>query len=470
MNPDRLRGKKVSVIGAGKSGIAAAELLLRAACAVPFVSEHGTMTEPAMERLQASGIAFEQGGHTSRVYDADLCIVSPGIAPSAPVLQSMKDRGIALFGEIELASWFCRSRIIAITGTDGKTTTTTLVHRICEADGKTRGYRAFCVGNIGVPFSSLVQEMAGHDVAVVELSSYQLERCMTFRPLVSLLTNITPDHLARYGGDMDAYARAKFRIYANQKAGDSLMYNDDDPVLRRHFSDAGMFPFRIIPFGRHAGRALEAGGGGDAVFPDGEMIVSLSGGRRQEVIRTGDFMKRSFRGEHNLSNVLAAVAASCAAGIPVEVIRSVLTEFPGVEHRQEFVGTARGLDWVNDSKATNVNAMKQALQATPGKLLLIAGGRDKGNDYRQVSQLVVDKAVCVIAIGESKQNIVRAFEGLVPVFEAESLGDAVLRAASFGSVGETVLFSPGCASFDMFDNFEQRGKAFKQFVGELTAC
>ena len=463
-----LSGKKVSVIGAGKSGIAVARLLQRKGAEV-LLSEFGPLRDAEAASLRDQQISVEQQGHSERVYDADFAVISPGIPPHVPVVQGLLKRGIALYSEIEIASLFCRARIVGITGTDGKTTTSTLVHRICEVDGERNGYRAYCVGNIGVPFSSMVLDMQPHDIAVVELSSYQLERCVTFRPEVSVITNITPDHLDRYEGDLRKYAAAKFRIYANQGPLDTLIYNGDDPLLAAHFV-AGRegFAFRIIPFGLEP--LIEEGGDGPLVLLDGDTIVRRTVNGDEPVIKTSEFQKESFRGRHNVSNVLAAVAVAGALGIDNESAGLALREFGGVEHRQEFVLTLNGAGWINDSKATNINAMRQALEAVPGKVVLIAGGRDKGNDYASISSLVQKKVRLLIALGESQARILSAFEGIVPVQPASSLQDAVALARQGAGEGDTVLFSPGCSSFDMFENFEERGRIFKQCVHQLPIC
>jgi UDP-N-acetylmuramoylalanine--D-glutamate ligase len=454
---------KASVLGAGKSGLAAAELLMKAG-ARPFVSEFGLMSTEAISLMNELAIPFEESGHTERVFDAAFCIVSPGIPQTAPVLHEMSRRGIPVYSEIEAASWFCPARIIGITGTDGKTTTATLIHRICEAEGQRSGFRAFSVGNIGVPFSSKVLEAGPKDMVVLELSSYQLERCVTFRPDVAVLTNITPDHMDRYGGDIRAYAAAKFRIHANQGTEGTVVYNHDDPMLREHFT-GGTWPFRVVRFGVQ-GCTPEPGVAGCVTVRDGA-IVDLGSG--EEVIGIDEFVKPSFRGEHNIYNALAAVAASRAAGVSSEAIREGLVKFGGVEHRQEFAGSACGLEWINDSKATNVNAMRQALQAVPAGMVLIAGGRDKGNDYGSVAALVKEKVACIVAIGESQEKLAAAFEGIVRVVKAGSLREAVTEAAKAGTPGSTVLFSPACSSFDMFRDFEDRGEQFKQLVKELSS-
>ncbi|MFZ4524000.1 MAG: UDP-N-acetylmuramoyl-L-alanine--D-glutamate ligase [Chlorobium sp.] len=460
-------GKRVSVIGAGKSGIAAAGLLKGEGADV-LLSELGRIGEKEVLFLQEMQILFEEEGHSESVYDADFCVISPGIPPSALVVKSLQARGIPMYSEIEIASRFCKARIVGITGTDGKTTTATLVHRICEEDGRQNGYRSYSVGNIGVPFASMVRQMNAGDVAVVELSSYQLERCFTFRPDVAVITNITPDHLDRYEHDMLRYADAKFRIFKNQGAHDTLVYNADDPLLRAHFSAASdRFPFRILPFGMEPAPA----GGVDCreVLLDGEAIVVRQASGEEQLMRTSDFLKNSFRGHHNISNVLAAVAATRALGIQGEAVRSALREFSGVEHRQEFVVTINGADWVNDSKATNINAMRQAIEAVPSTAVLIAGGRDKGNDYASITGLVQNKVSLLIAIGESKAKIASFFDGIVALKVASSLEEAVLFAREAALPGQTVLFSPGCASFDMFRNFEERGQQFKQCVHHLSS-
>jgi UDP-N-acetylmuramoylalanine--D-glutamate ligase len=460
-----LKGKRVSVIGAGISGIAAAELLYREGAKV-LVSELGRIGTENMLRLQEMEISIEQGGHTEEVYDADFCVISPGIPPHAEVVKNMQAKGIPLYSEIEIASRFCNARIVGITGTDGKTTTSTIVHRICQEDGLRNGYSAFSVGNIGVPFSSMVRDMNVADVAVVELSSYQLERSPTFRPDVAVITNITPDHLDRYEGDIHRYAAAKFRIYENQGTEDTLIYNWDDPLLRSHFTGAAdRFPFRIIPF------SMVPVSGGESyssiVFLEDDTIVVRSAAGDDHIIKTSEFLKSSFRGSHNISNVLAAVAVARSLGIDNDVVRVSLREFRGVEHRQEYVRNINGVDWINDSKATNINAMRQALEALPGKGVLIAGGRDKGNDYASIYGLVREKISLIIALGESQGKIVTAFQGVVDVKAAASLEDAVFLAHNAARDGQSVLFSPGCASFDMFKNFEDRGMQFKQCVHEL---
>lgn len=462
---EQVKDKHVSVIGARRSGIAAA-LLLQEQGASVFVSDSGLLGDHERTFLKQNSIAFEEGKHSGRILEADFSVVSPGIPPYVPVIRRLEEEGVPLFSEIEVASWFCRARIIGITGTDGKTTTATLIAAMCGFDAAAEGYRVFSAGNIGVPFSSLVGEMVLGDIAVVELSSYQLERCKTFRPDVSVITNIMPDHLDRYEGSMQRYAEAKYRIYAAQRRGDWLVYNFDNEILRAHFnSNEGYVP-GLVPFGLD--QEAVAGEGGNYAAMDGEWLITVINGKKDAVIHADELFKRSFRGRHNLENALAAVAAVRVAGIGVSPARDALRGFGGVEHRQEYVGTINGVDWINDSKATNLNALRRALEAVPGKLILIAGGREKGGDFGEVEEAVREKVSVLVAFGESRDKFAEAFSPVVRVAQVLSLEEAVALAKQHAVAGETVLFSPGCSSFDMFENFEVRGTVFKECIREIA--
>ena len=465
MDAGTTRGKRVSIIGAKRSGIAAALLLQEHGAAV-FVSDSEPLGEHERSLLEQHGIFFEERGHSDRILNADFCIVSPGIPPDAPAIRRLEKQGVALFSEIEAASWFCSARIIGITGTDGKTTTATLVAAMCGADAAELGYRVFSAGNIGTPFSSLVGEMSKGDIAVVELSSYQLERCKTFRPDVAVITNIMQDHLDRYGGSMRRYAEAKYSIYARQRRQDSLVYNVDNEVLREHFADSGEFVPELVPFGMDKERVGRAGSSYSTM--EGEWLATVINGEKEKVISKTDLFKRSFRGSHNLENALAAVAAARVAGVGLSSVRKALREFHGVEHRQEYVRTIQGVDWINDSKATNLNALRQALEAVPGRLVLIAGGRGKGDDFGELEDAVREKVSVLVVFGESKSKFAAAFASVVRVVQVSMLEEAVEQARRYALTGETVLFSPGCSSFDMFENFEVRGMMFKKCILEIA--
>ena len=465
MHASLVEGKRVTIIGAKRSGIASA-LLLQEKGATVFVSDSAPVGEPERNLLDRRGIAYEQSVHSGKVLDADFCIVSPGIPSGVPVIRSIEKEGIPLFSEIETASWFCSARIIGVTGTDGKTTTATLIAAICDADASARGHRVFKAGNIGVPFSSVVGEMRTGDIAVVELSSYQLERCDTFRPDVAVITNIMPDHLDRYEGSMQRYAEAKYRIYANQGSSDSLVYNLDNKMLREHFSDRKNISSKLVPFSLDS--RLAAAAGCDYATADGEWLAMVTGGEKRNIIRTADLVNRCFRGRHNLENALAAIAAASVAGVAKESIRQALAQFGGVEHRQEYVGTIREIDWINDSKSTNLNALSKAIEATPGKLVLIAGGREKGGDFSRLHDQVREKVDMLVVFGESQEKFAVELSPFVRVVHAASLDDAVKQALRYAMPGQTVLFSPGCSSFDMFENFEERGMKFKQKIREIA--
>jgi UDP-N-acetylmuramoylalanine--D-glutamate ligase len=448
---EHVRGMRISVIGAARSGVAVARFLASQGAQV-FVSdqqpEQNLQTQTA--ELARAGIPYETGSHSDRVYDADLLVLSPGVPSDAPVVREAVRRLRRVVSEIEVASWFCPARIIAVTGSNGKTTTTALLGRIL-ADAK----RLHLVGgNIGTAFSSLLPDLTDAHLAVLEISSFQLDHIERFRPWISLLLNITEDHMDRYDHSMEKYAASKARIFMNQRDGDVLIYNADDPWTARVAQSCGC---RSIPVS--AQQRLNEG-----AYLDGTLLVTRLGGVRTDVI---DADQISIRGIHNLYNSMAAVLAAQVAGVKTASLRATLRNFKGVEHRLEFVRDLDGVQYINDSKATNVDSVYYALLAYRRPIVLLLGGRDKGNDYSRLLGIVRERVKAIIALGESAAKVRNAFEHTVPVTEVSSLNDAVQTARRLAAAGDIVLLSPACASFDWFENFEHRGRVFKELVHQL---
>ena len=451
MDVSQLRNKKISVIGAARSGVAVAKLLQSAGSTV-FVSDK---TGPEKLKAEARvlddlGIVYELGGHSERVYDCSLMVISPGVPGNAPVVLEARKRALEVVSEVEVASWFCRSPIIAITGSNGKTTTTTLIGRIL-GDAKKK---CTVAGNIGTAFSSVVLELAPTDLAVLEISSFQLDHCETFRPRISAIMNITQNHMDRYDHSMEKYAGSKARIFINQKADDALIYDADDEQTVKIVQSARC---KRIPFSIR--QRLTEG----AYVEDGTLVTALDG-KRTEVIEVGDI---SIKGPHNLYNAMAAALVGQLTGVGAASIRATLKNFKGVEHRQEFVREVNGVRYYNDSKATSVEAVRYALQAFDQPIVLMLGGRDKGNDYSRILDLVQKHVRAIVAMGESADKVETAFSGTKPVRRASSIDEAVQTAQRFAQRGDVVLLSPACASFDWFENYEQRGRVFKELVKNL---
>lgn len=449
-----LRGRRVTVVGAARSGLGAARLLVAAGASV-FVSDMspaGNLTASFIE-LKKNGIPFEAGGHTERVYDADLMVISPGVPSDAEIIREAGLKGIRVVSEIELASWFCAARIAAVTGTNGKTTTVTLLGRLLED----AAVPSTVAGNIGTAFSGVAAGAARGSVVALEVSSFQLDHIETFRPAVAVLLNITPDHLNRYGGSFERYARSKCRVFGNQGPGDTLVYNADDPETKSRVAKHAPAGVRLLPFG------LEEPAG-DGAFRRNGALVARIGGREEEVIGAAEI---GIPGLHNLYNSMAATLAAMTLGVTAPQARSTLAAFRGVEHRLEFVRELRGVRYVNDSKATNVESVWYALQSYASPIVLILGGRDKGNDYSKIAPLVSGSVKSIVAVGESADKVVKFFSGSVPVVKAASMKEAVDRSAAAASEGDVVLLSPACASFDWFDNYEHRGRTFKEAVWAL---
>ncbi len=449
-----VHSKRVAVIGAARSGLAAAELLRHEGARV-FVSDSGNEQSlaAARERLRALEIPFETGGHSGQVFDADLIVASPGVPSDAPVLREAVRRGVRVVSELEMASWFCRAPIIAVTGTNGKTTTTTLIGRMLHDDKRKHAV----AGNIGTAFSAIVGSLDPSSLAVLEVSSFQLDGIETFRPHVAIILNITPDHLDRYDHDFEKYIASKCRVFEHQAAEDVLIYNHDDKVTRERVLPMASGRVRLLGFGR--GEEFEEG-----AFLDHGVLTTLLGGVRSEIVPADQI---SIRGMHNLYNSMAAVLAARVVGVNPPSLRATLRNFKGVEHRLEFVREVNGVKYVNDSKATNVDSVWYALQSFGEPLVVLMGGRDKGNDYTSLLGLVKDHVRAIVAIGESAEKVLRSFSPVANVVVAHTMEEAVRTAASLAMAGDVVLLSPACASFDWFRNYEHRGEVFKEIVRSL---
>jgi UDP-N-acetylmuramoylalanine--D-glutamate ligase len=447
-----LKGKKVLVVGLGKSGLAAA-LFLRRHGAQVTVSDVRSAEALAKDipALLDEGIMVEAGGHGLLTFRRqDLIVVSPGVPLETPELVQARNFGRPIIGELELAARFLRGNTLAITGSNGKTTTTSLVGDILE----TAGFNTLVGGNIGVPVVALIDESTPETWSVLEVSSFQLESTEQFHPHIAVILNITPDHLDRHG-TFENYARAKERIFAAQTAEDFIVLNADNA---RTAQAAAHAPSRVFWFSLDRtvpqGAFVEAGhvvyrGAKDAAT---ETIMPLTG--------------IPLKGEHNVENVLAAVCAARLAGAPADVIRRAVEKFRAVEHRLEFVTTVNGVEFFNDSKATNVDATAKAVAAFNNGIHLILGGKDKNSDYSQLAQLLRQHVRAIYTIGSAAPKIESQLRGVVSLHSCETLNKAVTAAASAARPGEIVLLAPACSSFDQFESYEHRGRVFKELVNE----
>ncbi|MCI0448711.1 MAG: UDP-N-acetylmuramoyl-L-alanine--D-glutamate ligase [Chlorobi bacterium] len=449
--------KRVSVIGAARSGVAAAKLFKKKGFEV-FLSdstEEKKIIPFFVKEIQTSGINAEFGKHSKSVYEADLMIVSPGVPQDSEVIQTALKKGVEVVSEIEAASWFCNGKIISITGTNGKTTTTTLIGEIF----KDAGYKALVCGNIGTAFSEVVESADENSVIALETSSFQLDNIKNFKPFIAILLNITPDHLDRYGKSYSRYTQSKMRVTENQSGSDYFVYNYDDEATRNAVTRDVKAKQYVFSMGSSVKEKFQAG-----AFVDNYNMIYFYNKGEEKVI---DTRKLNIKGQHNVYNSMASVIAAQVFGIKTESIKKTLESFGGVEHRLEFVRELSGIKFYNDSKATNVNSVWYALQGFDKPIVLILGGRDKGNDYRQIEKQVKANVKYIVAIGESKQKVYDFFKNIVPVLIVTDMEDAVNKAASAANRGEIVLLSPACASFDMYENYEERGKDFKKIVSSL---
>ncbi len=442
--------KRIVILGAGESGAGAAVLAKKEGFDV-FVSDMSAIKDKYKQMLDSHGIAWEEGRHTEeKVLRADEIIKSPGIPSDAPMVLKAVERGIHIISEIEFAGRYTRSKMICITGSNGKTTTTSLIYHIFRQ----AGYDVGLAGNIGHSLALQVAEDP-HEYYIIELSSFQLDNMYDFRANIAILLNITPDHLDRYGNCMQNYVDAKMRIIRNQTGDDAFIYWNDDPIIRRELDKYDIKAVQC-PFSELKER------GSIGYIEEGQYKIEWPTpfNMEQESL--------SLTGRHNIYNSLAAGIASNISGIRKDVIRKSLSDFPGVEHRLEKVTTVRGVLYVNDSKATNVDACWYALESMKTKVVLILGGKDKGNDYSAIRDLVAEKCSALVYLGADNAKLHAFFDPLgLPVRDTHSMRECVDACYELAQPGETVLLSPCCASFDLFKNMEDRGEQFKDMVRKL---
>ncbi len=441
---------KIVILGAGESGTGAAVLAQKQGMDV-FVTDMGNIKPEYKDLMDRYQIPWEEGKHTEEiVLAANEVIKSPGIPDEAPIVKKIKERGIPVISEIEFAGRYTDAKMVCITGSNGKTTTTSLIYHIFKQAGMNVGL----AGNIG---RSLALQVAleNHEYYVIELSSFQLDNMYKFRAHIAVLMNITPDHLDRYGNDMQNYVDAKFRIIQNQTEEDAFVFWNDDPIIRRELEKYGI-QARLCPFAEAKEKGLVA-------YTEEEKVCftqPTSFNMEQEEL--------ALTGVHNLYNSMAAGISANLAGIRKEDIRQALGTFKGVEHRLEHVCRVRGVDYINDSKATNVNSCWYALQSMTSPTVLILGGKDKGNDYSEIRELAREKCKAFIYMGLHNEKLHESFDSLgLPIADVQSMKDAVEAAYRMAEPGDTVLLSPCCASFDLFTSYEDRGQQFKKCVREL---
>ena len=450
-------GKRFVILGGGESGVGAAILAKQKGYEV-FVSDGSSLKENYRNDLQQAGIEFEEGQHDeTRILNADEVMKSPGIPDKNELVKKIRAKGIDIISEIELAYRFKGdSRIIGITGSNGKTTTTALMYHIC----KKAELDCALVGNIGYSFARQVAEDP-KQLYVAEISSFQLDDIKTFRPDIAILTNITEDHLDRYEYKFENYIRSKFRIAMNQRPEDHFIYCADDEVTMKYISDPKAIGFNILSNQLPISMRTELSKG--AFIKDGDMYV-----RTGEDFTSMSVFDFALKGKHNQYNTMAACVAGATMDIRKDKIREAVQDFQGLEHRMEFVATIRGIEFINDSKATNVNSTWYALESMTKPTVLILGGVDKGNDYSLIEELVKEKVKAIICLGADNRKIHEAFGNIVStIVNTENAIDAVQASFHFSTKGDVVLLSPACASFDLFKNYEDRGNQFKRAVKEL---
>ena len=441
--------KRIVILGGGESGCGAAILAKKLGFDV-FLSDYGTIADKYKQMLDEQEIPWEEGKHTKElILNAGEVIKSPGIPNEAPMVVQIKDAGIPIISEIEFAGRYTRAKMVCITGSNGKTTTTSLIYHIFREAGLDVGL----AGNIGNSLALQVAE-GDRDYYIVELSSFQLDNMYEFRANVAVLLNITPDHLDRYGYNMQNYVDAKLRILQNQQPDDAFVYWNDDPIIKKElpkYRHGKLYPF--------AEKLQE----GSAAYTHEEKLIFT-----EPTPFNMELEELSLTGKHNLYNSMAAGISANVAGIRKETIREALSTFAGVEHRLEKVATVDGVEYINDSKATNVNSCWYALQSMKKKTILILGGKDKGNDYSEIAELVKSKCAGLVFLGADNSKLQEFFKEYgLPIADTHSIEECVEAARRMAKSGEVVLLSPCCASFDLFKSYEDRGRQFKDLVHKL---
>jgi UDP-N-acetylmuramoylalanine--D-glutamate ligase len=443
--------KKIVILGAGESGTGSAVLALKQGFDV-FVSDKGKVKEKYREILDKNKIRWEEGNHNeSEILSADEVIKSPGIPENAPIIELIRNKGIKVISEIEFAGRYASGVRICVTGSNGKTTVTNLIYHLLNKAGK----NVAMTGNVGNSFAMAVAE-GPYDYYVIELSSFQLDGMFEFKADIAILMNITPDHLDRYGYKLQNYVNSKFRITQNQGKSDFLIFWEGDPIIKAELSKR-QFGMTLLPF------SDEITEGMTAYVENDDLIIDYLNKTNLMTIH-----ELALNGRHNVYNSMAAAIAGKVLNIRKEIIRESLADFQGVEHRLESVITVCGIDFINDSKATNVNSTWYALESMEKDVVWIVGGIDKGNDYSELFPIVKKKVKAIVCLGKDNKKIIEAFKNMVPtIVETSSMQEAVRSSYYLAKKGETVLLSPACASFDLFKNYEDRGRQFKQEVRNL---
>jgi UDP-N-acetylmuramoylalanine--D-glutamate ligase len=446
-----LKGKRTVVVGMAKTGVAAAEFLLQQGAAVT-VSEIKTENEVGIsaQRLRSLGAEVELGVHSPDTFlKGDIIVLSPGVDPAIPPVEQARAKAIPIVSEVELASWFLTSPLIAVTGTNGKSTTTALIGHMLSGWGK----RVFVGGNIGTPLTEYLLSEEEADYIVAEISSFQLEGISSFRPWIAILLNLGEDHLDRHP-TLSSYAAVKARIFINQRSEDWAVVNDDDEIVR---SLTPRIKAKILPFGRK-------GNGERGVWLEDETTIVCRGVGKEERF---SLERVKIKGMHNAENIMAAIGAATICGMPATEIQQSLNSFEGLEHRLEWVGEWNGVSVYNDSKATNVASALTALMSLDEPIILLAGGRDKGGDYSLLRQPIKERVKALILMGEAKEKMEGAFRDLVPIHLVGGMEEGVGVARSLAQEGNAILLSPACSSFDMFTDYQDRGRTFKEIVLNL---